>query len=128
MPRASLPPQPVTVLASAARTATVTSSQFDGIRSGHRGLLVVIDVTDVAATPSVVFTVQSNSGDALTWTSDLASAAVTNTGTTLLLLHPSAPDRANVSENTSLGYKWRVVATHGDADSITYSVTAYQLL
>lgn len=122
------PSAPITVLASAARTATVTTGiQSKAMNVTHRGVLIVIDVTAASATPSVVFTLQSNNSDGLTWTDDLASAAITGTGTTLLLAHPDAPDRANVSENTALGQKWRVKATHADADSITYSVKAYLL-
>lgn len=122
----SIPSQPVTILASAAHTATSTSSVYDGIPSVYRGVLIVLDVT-AATTGTVTISVEDKleNGE---WTERLAGSAITNVGTTMLLLHPSAPDRANVSESTSLKYKWRVVATKGDATAKTYTITAFYLV
>jgi hypothetical protein len=121
----TLPPQPVTILASAAHTATSTSDPVDGIKGNYRGVLIVLNVT-AATTGTVTVSVETNDGDG--WDSHLAGSAITNVGTTMLLLHPGAPDRANVSENTSLNYKWRVVATKSDATAKTYSITAFYLV
>ena len=122
----TLPSQPVTILASAAHTADSTSGPFDGIPSVYRGVLIVLDVT-AATTGTVTISVQDKleNGE---WTSRLTGSAITAVGTTMLLLHPNAPDRANVSEATSLNYKWRVFADKSDATAKTYSITAYYLV
>jgi hypothetical protein len=116
---------PTTLYASAARTANPTAHEPYRLTGKARGILVQIDCTSITSTPSVVFTVQNMSSDA--WATALASAAVTAAGTTNLVVHPSAADRANVSENTQLTDVWRVIATHGDTDSITYSVKVWPL-
>lgn len=122
---------PITVFASAARTATTTSAEVrvpggvDG-RGEYRGLVLLIDCTAIVSTPSVTFAVQTSSGPADAYAAVLTSAAVTAAGSTVLVVHPSVPtERANVLDQGPLESKWRVLATHGDADSITYSVTAY---
>lgn len=120
-----VPPSPETILASAARTATATSSAF---KKKGRGVLLVINATASAATPSVVVKLQQylNSND--TWTDVLAGAAITAAGCQKLLIHPEGPDVANESESTELlGAQLRVVATAADADSLTYSVIAFHL-
>ena len=114
----------VELYASAARTATPAASAAHRL-AGMRGLLIQIDVTAIVTTPSVVFTVQ----DALDtdWATLLASAAIVAVGTTFLVCHPDAADRANVSESTQKRSKVRVIAVHGDADSITYSVKLWPI-
>lgn len=111
-----------TVFASAARTATVNSELFES--QGARGVHVIIDVTAASATPSVVFTIQGYSGLGDDYYTLLASAAITGTGTTVLKVFPGATAAANLAANDTLPPRWRVIATHGDADSITYSVMA----
>jgi hypothetical protein len=116
-----------TVYASAARTATPTT--FEGQKPPWaRGLVLVIDVTAAAATPSVVFTIQGYSplgDDAYTL---LASAAITGTGTTVLRVYPGLTAAANLVASDVLPARWRVTAVHADADSITYSVAALMLV
>lgn len=113
----------VTVFASAARTATPTP--FDGSASaGVRGLHLVIDATAVTATPSVVFTVQGADPVSGKFYTILASAAITATGTTVLRVYPGLTAAANTVASDVLPPRWRVIATHADADSITYSVAA----
>lgn len=112
----------VTVFASAARTATEASSVFQS--NGHRGAVIVIDATASAATPSVVFTVQGWSGVGDDYYTIVASAAVTGAATTVLRIYPGLTAAANLTVSDVLPTQWRVIATHGDADSLTYSVTA----
>ncbi len=112
-----------TVFASAARTADPTPASFVN-SDGHRGLHLVIDATAAAATPSVVFTIQGYSGLGDDYYTILASAAITGTGTTILRVYPGLTASANVVANDVLPMQWRVIATHGDADSLTYSVNA----
>lgn len=110
------------ILASAARTATNNSVDLQNLL--HRGVHLVIDVTAVAATPSVVFTIQGKDPLSGQYYTILASAAVTATGTTVLRVFPGATAAANTVANDWLPQTWRVLATHGDADSITYTVHA----
>lgn len=112
----------VTVFTSAARTATENSAVFHS--DGNRGVHLVIDATAAADTPSVVFTLQGYSGLGDDYYTLLASAAITGTGTTVLRVFPGSTVTANLAANDTMPPRWRVIATHADTDSITYSVTA----
>jgi hypothetical protein len=114
--------QEVTLAVSAARTAT---AQFSGpVNDQFNGIDFIIDVTAIAATPSVVFTIQGQDPVSGKWYTILASAAIVGVGTTILRVHPGAVVTANVSANACMPRTWRVDATHADADSITYSLGA----
>ncbi len=112
----------ITVLASAARTATASSA--DQTNYNGRGAHIVINVTAVTSTPSVVFTVEGKDALSSAYYTILTSAAITGTGTTALTVYPGATAAANVAVSQILPRTWRVTATHGDADSITFSVGA----
>lgn len=116
----------VTVLSSAARTATLQSS--DQTNYNGRGLHLVIDVTAASATPSVVFTIQGKDAVSGKYYTVLASSAITGTGTTVLKVYPGITAAANASASDLLPRVWRVDATHADTDSITYSVGASVIL
>ncbi len=111
-----------TVFSSAARTATTNGSDLES-RAG-RGIHVVIDVTAIASSPSVVFTIQGKDATSGKYYTILASAAITGTGTTVLRVFPGATAANNTIANDSLPGLWRIIATHGNSDSITYSVGA----
>lgn len=111
-----------TVYASAARTATPTAVTVACGR--YNWLRVVIDVTAIAATPSVVCTIDGLSPLSGKYYNLLTAAAVTATGTTVLKVGPGLPVTANVSANDVLPDTIRITMTHGDADSITYTVAA----
>lgn len=113
---------PITILASAARTATPTAVAQG--TAGYRGVHVVIDVTAVTATPSVVPTIDGYDDLSGKWYNLLTGAAITATGTTVLKIYPGIGTVANAAASDILPATWRVVMTHGDADSITYSVAA----
>jgi hypothetical protein len=106
------------VFASAARTAT-SSATFN---THCIGGVFIINVTAVAATPSVVFTIVGTDPASLAEWTILASAAITGTGTTVLRVHPSLTAAANTVAKDVLPQAIKVTATHADADSITYSV------
>lgn len=120
-------PGTFTLFASAARTASATSSVVKIKGKQYRGLAVQIDATDSAATPSVVFTLQSSTNGGQSWSTYLESAAITGAGTTNLICHPDAADTANLSENSAFPNVWRAIATAADSDSLTYSVKAWAL-
>jgi hypothetical protein len=113
------------VYASAARTATPTAVTVPVGR--YKAMHLVIDVTASAATPSVVCTVDALDPVSGKYYNLLTSAALTESGapyTRVLKIGPGLPVTANVSANDVLPSTIRVTMTHGDADSITYSVAA----
>lgn len=110
------------LLTSAARTATTNSADIDNKTSC--GVHVIIDVTAVTATPSVVFKIQGKDPLSGKYYDLLTSAAIASTGTTVLKLFPSATAATNLAVNDFLPKVWRVLATHADTDSITYTVSA----
>lgn len=115
----------VTVLGSAARTATPTVDQFNIEHGSVTGLVCVIDVTAIAATPSVVFTLQGyDPVSTKVWTL-LVSAAIVATGTTVLRVHPQLTASANLIAKDIVPDAFTLTAVHGDADSITYTVAVH---
>ena len=113
----------VTLYASAARTATPTAAEFDA--DGRHGLHLVIDVTAVTATPSVVPPVDFHDALSGKWVNLLTGAAITATGTTRLTIHPGVTAAANVSAADAIHGRMRLVMTHADTDSATYSAAAH---
>lgn len=111
----------VALLSSAARTATEASADQDN--QHWRGVIIVVDVTAAADTPSVVVTIQGKSSLGTDYYTVLASAAITGTGQTVLRVYPGLVAAANLTVNDVLPRIWRVSVAHGDADSITYSIS-----
>lgn len=114
--------QTITVLASAARTADTNSDTL--VNPGFPGVRVRVNVTAITATPSVVATIQEYESIGGNWINILASAAITATGRTVLIVHPGCVAVANRVVNEPMPRTWRVNMDHDDADSITYSVDA----
>jgi hypothetical protein len=109
----------VKVFASAAYTATQTSATFNNLSA--LGMVLIIDATAETGTASVVFKIQGV---------DLVSGKAweilsSGTGTTILRVHPSLTGSANTIAKDVIPRDWNVVATHDDADSLTYSVSAH---
>jgi len=111
------------IFPSAARTATPTPVVVNTNRV--KGVQVVIDVTAIAATPSVVFTLEVVDSLSGKFVPILTSAAIVGTGTTILTIGPGVTAVANVSSGQVIPENLRVNAVHGDADSITYSVSMH---
>lgn len=108
-------------LASAARTATPTVD--DVVVPYGKTLTVIIDVTAVTATPSVVPTIRGVTDGGIVY-DVLTGAAITGTGDDRVLrVGDGVADVANLGTSIPLPKTFRVVFTHADADSITYSVT-----
>lgn len=114
---------PLTVLPSAARTATPDSQEFEVVGNvPFEGLHLVIDATAVTSTPSITVTVAGVdrvSGKVYTI---LASAAIATVSTTVLRVGPALTAAANLVANDYLPAVFRVTVAHGNANSITYSV------
>lgn len=114
-----------TLLGSAARTATVSSA--DQLNNNFKGVRLFINVTALTASPSVVFTLTVKDPVSGTYTAVLTSAAIVGTGHTVLTLYPGATVSAGITLSNTLGAIWRVTATHGNTDSITYTL-GYSML
>lgn len=112
-----------TAYASAARTATPTAVELTA--EGRRGVHVVIDVTAITSSPSVVPTIDAYDPLSGKWYNLLTGNAITDTGTTVLKVHPEIGTLANGAARDVVPDVFRVVMTHGDADSITYSVAVH---
>lgn len=115
------------VLASLARTATpadvaLTKENLGVTRDELINLHVIIDVTAINLTPSItvdLIAVDAVSGSEYTL---LTSAAITTVSTNVIKIGKDTVDSANVSAQTFIPKDVIVRVTHGDADSITYSV------
>lgn len=112
------------LLESVARAAAVAVATDDQKNTEYHGLHLVIDVTAVTATPSVVPKIQGKDRVSGKYYDLLVGAAITAEGTTVLKVFPGASPVANAVANDHLPRVWRVVLTHADTDSITYSVAA----
>lgn len=123
----------ITLLPSAARTATPTDATLSVDNADHipRDELlhvvaahIIIDVTAITATPSVTVTIQNYDSVSATYYNVLSSPAITATGKTVLKIGLSIATAQNGAARDLLSDKWKVVPTHADTDSITYSIGA----
>lgn len=99
------------VYASAARTATPATATFN--MGYDTALTLVVDVTAIAATPQITVTVDVFDVLSAKWVNVLTMAAITTVSTTKSTLVQG------------LSGSVRVISTHLDADSITYSISAH---
>jgi hypothetical protein len=118
---ASEPGQALTVLASAARTATPPTDTIV-VPPGTRGVLVVVDATAVTATPSVVVTIRGLDPASGKTVDLLVSAAIASVTTRVLRVHPELTASANLIAKDVVPNLIQIACVHADADSITYSV------
>jgi hypothetical protein len=107
------------LLASEARTTTQTTA--DQTNYNGRGIHVILDVTAITDTPSIVLKIEGKSASGIYYTL-LEGAAVTGVSKNIYKVMPWAANVANVSAADLLPRTWRIVITHSDADSITYSL------
>ena len=109
-----------TIFASAVYTAT--QNGIDQTNPGALGVVVVIDATLDAALASVVFKIQGKDPASGKYYDILESTAVASVTTRILRVHPAHTASANLIAKDMIPRTWRVIATHADADAITYSV------
>lgn len=109
----------VELLASAARTATVTTDVTK--TSAYCGVQAYLIVTAVPTIETLTFSIQGKdvAGNYYTLLAGAASAA---TGTVPLTLFRSATVTANVSANNCLPDVWALKVTHSASGSFTYKV------
>lgn len=117
----------IQLLPSAARTATPAAVMLD--TPNVKRVLVFIDVTAITATPGVtpaiVAEIPLPSSTASDTAPVLTGAAITATGNTILQAGPGLYNVANLVAGAMVPAKWGVTFTHVDADSITYSASAW---
>lgn len=110
-----------TAYISVARTATPTAQPL--YTRTARGVIATLVVTAKTGTPSLTMAIQAYDPASATWISLLTSAAIaTSPSTTTLTFAPGAATTANVSSPGVLPDTIRILVTHADAQSITYSV------
>lgn len=121
-----------TLLFSAARTATTTTAEQANTR--HRGMILVVNVTGRAAattlTPSLVLVDPVSKETATVWT---AAAAINSADATIAYLFYPSPNTDAAALYTEavdmvVPTRWKVVMTHSDDKSVTYSVSAMMIL
>jgi len=122
------------ILASGARTTTQTMAPLtlaaaDGafreiLYAEDRTVLeITVDLTAFATTASLTPSLQMfdiGKGDYVTV---LTGAAITSNSTVIMKYGPMLPTVANLSAQGVIGNLWRVVMTHGNGNSHTYSVS-----
>lgn len=109
-----------TALASAART-TATDSADLGNPDG-RGVIVVLDVTAITATPILTLSIQGKDLISGKYYTILTGATVSTVSTNFYTVYPGIAETANVDVSVPLPATWRVRIGVADADSATYSV------
>jgi hypothetical protein len=111
----------ISILASSARTATPDTFEVE-VPGKSRGVVVVVDATAVTATPALTVKVQGvDRISGKTW-DIITSAAIATVSTVVLKIRPGITVAANAAVADALPPVIRIMATHGDADSITYSI------
>ena len=115
------------ILPSAARTASPGASGVVYEQNGddYVGVSLLIDASAVTSTPSLTVSIEAYDEASGTWFQLLAGAAIATISKAILQVGPDVPTAANVSRQMRLPRRWRVVATHGNANSITYSIGAW---
>lgn len=115
----------VTGLASAARTATTNSGDLTNYNG--RGLHVVVDVTS-AGTGSITLTIQAKDALSGQYYTLLAGAAITTVSTNVYKVYPGLTASANAVASDILPRTYRLLITHNNANTITYSCGASVVL
>lgn len=122
--------------ASAARTATPTAVEYVVADPAIRGMVIFVNVTALASTPSVVPTIKVTGRAAAAFVILKAFTAITNvtgTGLYVYFIYPGIADLglADVVVDEVLAYPLpthiEFSMVHGDTDSMTYSVEVQTL-
>jgi hypothetical protein len=126
--------QSIVLLTSAARTATPTfaidGTGDYGALTNHqrfRGAHILLDVSALAATPSLTVDIEGYDYGSDSWYNILTSAAVTSISFNIYNVHPDLTAAANLVAADGLPYLWRATVTHADADSVTYTLAVNYL-
>lgn len=118
-------PGDVTILASGSRTTTQTGS--DLTNSNAKGVRVVLDMTDVTASPSVTLSIEAKDAISGKYSTLLTGAAVTTVTTNVYVVYPGLTPSANAIVSDVLPHTWRAKVTANNANAGIYSVGASYL-
>lgn len=123
-------PRRFTLLASTARTATTSSSQFDAY--GSRGLLIYLNTSSASGTGGLLVRVDYLDPETGLWFAGpyAPASAKTTTGTFTFIIGPGVSVGAGTTLNAAncgdrggiLGSEMRVTVLHQDATPYTYSL------
>lgn len=119
-------PEDVTLIASAAYTATVTGA--DQTNYDARGLIVFLDATAVSAVGSFTLKIQGKDKTSGKYYDLLTGAAVSTVSTNVYILYPGVTAAANAAVSSPLPHTWRVIATYNSGTSLTFTVGASPIL
>lgn len=89
---------------------------------GINAARIFVEVTAVTSTPSVVFSVQVFDKLNAQWHTLISSAAVATVSRTYLEVGPALTAVTNQTASKYIGSKIRVIAVHGNTNSITYNI------
>ncbi len=109
--------------ASTARTATPAAVVVNTSRV--RAMRLVFDVTAIVSTPSCTITVDAVDNTSGKFVNLLTSAAIATVSTTVLTIALGVTVAANLAASNALDDAVRVTVTHGNANSITYTLSAH---
>lgn len=112
----------ISLVASAAYTTTQTTA--DQTNYTARGVIVVLDMTNVGAGPSVTLEIDGKDPVSGKYYAILTGAAVTTVSTNIYRVYPGLTASANATANDVLPHTWRVKVVANNANSGTYSVGA----
>lgn len=111
------------IYASAARTATPTAVEVNTRR--FRSVVVVLDATVHAVSAALTVTIDRKDNASGKYINMLTSASITTVSTNTIRVALGAPATANVSANEPLPSVIRIGVTHGNANAVTYTVSAH---
>ena len=113
------------VLPSAARALAQDYTSDDFVVPYGKTLTLVIDITAGAATPSVTPKFRGVTPTGIVYTV-LTGAAITSTSAAQVIMRVGhgIAEVANLGTAIPLPAQFRLVMTHADTDSLTYSVSA----
>lgn len=114
-----------TVFPSAARAVAQDYTSDDFSVPYGKTLTLIINVTAGASTPAVTPKIQGVTGLAVVY-SCLTGAQITSTSaaTVVMRVGSGCPETSNLSTGIPLPAVFRIVMTHADTDSLTYSIEA----
>ena len=111
------------IYASAARTATPTAVEVNTRR--FRTVVVVLDATVHAVSAALTVTIDRKDNASGKYINMLTSASITTVSTNTIRVGIGLPATANVSANEPLSNVIRIGVTHGNANAVTYTVSAH---
>jgi hypothetical protein len=115
------------LLASGARTTTQTlGPYFNPDDLGNVDAVeVILDLTAFVTAASLTLSIEEMNDGSAAFRSVIAAVALTGNGVARLRVSPFlSADVTNAAKAGPMAKQWRVVVTHGNANSHTYSVSA----